>query len=448
MNDNSDLDYLRTLTILYVEDDSCIRLQLAQFLNRRCANLYLATNGKEGVVVFQECLPNIVITDISMPEMDGLYMSEAIRTLNPNIPIIITTAFEEPRYFHRAIDLGVDKYVTKPVNLDMLEMALLKCAREIRAEAALRESAKRHAEFLEIQRIAAVVFESQEGMFVTDAQANILRVNRAFSEITGYSAEDVIGKNPRLFKSNRHDCTFYAQMWESVIQLGFWRGEIWNMRKNGEIYPEFLTITQVKNSHHVTNYVATLTDITLKKRAEDEIAHLAFYDALTDLPNRRLLQDRLAIALTASKRFNTKGALLFIDLDNFKKLNDTLGHDIGDLLLKEVAKRLKSCVRESDTVARLGGDEFVIMLEKLNHDEHNAIEEAKIIANKILTVMGQNYQLADYDYHNTPSIGVTLFHGHESSMIELLKQADIAMYESKTAGRNTVRFYKSTNENL
>lgn len=448
MTDNNDLKYLKTLTILYVEDDSCIRLQLAQFLHRRCANLYLGTNGKEGLAVFQQCNPDIVITDISMPEMDGLQMGEAIRAINPYIPIIITTAFEEPRYFHRAIDLNVDKYVTKPVNLEQLEMALLKCARAIRAEAALREDAKRQAEFMEAQRIAAVVFESQEGMFVTDANANILRVNRAFCEITGYSPEDVIGKNPKIFRSGRHDAAFYEQMWDRIRNKGFWSGEIWNKRKNGEIYPEFVTITQVKDKNNITNYVATLTDITLKKMAEDEIAHLAFYDALTDLPNRRLLQDRLKVALTASKRTSMKGALFFIDLDNFKTLNDTLGHDIGDLLLKQVAHRLKSCVRESDTVARLGGDEFVIMLENLSDKESNAIVEATIIAEKVLVALNQNYQLTNHDYHNTPSIGITLFDGYEESIMQLLKQADIAMYKAKTAGRNTVCFYETTSENV
>lgn len=448
MTDNNDLAYLKTLTILYVEDDSCIRLQLAQFLNRRCGDLYLATDGKEGLEVFKQCNPDIVITDIAMPEMDGLQMGEVIRAANQCIPIIITTAFEEPRYFHRAIDLGVDKYVTKPVNLDLLEMALLKCAREIRAEEALRETAKHQAEFLEMQRIAAVVFESQEGMFVTDAKANILRVNKAFSEITGYSPEEVIGKNPRILQSGKHESAFYAQLWQSINEQGFWRGEIWNRRKAGEIFPELLTITQVKDLNKVTNYVATLTDITLKKMAEDEIEHLAFYDTLTDLPNRRLLQDRLKVALATSKRHNMKGALFFIDLDNFKTLNDTLGHDIGDLLLKQVAHRLKCCVREYDTVARLGGDEFVVMLENLSKDEAEAIAEAQVIANKILALLGQNYQLANHDYHNTPSIGITLFHGHEESIMELLKQADIAMYESKTAGRNTVRFYKNRSENL
>ena len=448
MTDNNDLLYLKTLTILYVEDDSCIRLQLAQFLNRLCGNLYLATNGKEGIEIFKQCSPNVVITDISMPEMDGLQMGGAIRAINPCIPIIITTAFEEPCYFHRAIDLGVDKYVTKPVSLDLLETVLLKCAREIRAEVALLETTKRQAEFLEIQRIAAVVFESQEGMFVTDAQANILRVNNAFSRIMGYSAEDVTGKNPRIFQSGRHDHEFYDEMWRRINQFGFWHGEIWNKRKNGEIFPEFLTITQVKDQHDITNYVATLTDITLKKMAENEIEHLAFYDTLTDLPNRRLLQDRLKVALASSKRHNTKGALFFIDLDNFKTLNDTLGHDVGDLLLKQVAQRLKSCVRECDTVARLGGDEFVIMLENLSPYEQKAIAEAIVIANKILMLLGQEYKLANYDYHNTPSIGITLFHGNEDSIMQLLKQADIAMYKSKTAGRNTISFYESTSENL
>jgi diguanylate cyclase (GGDEF)-like protein/PAS domain S-box-containing protein len=290
--------------------------------------------------------------------------------------------------------------------------------------------------------IAATAFESQEGMLITDANSVILRANRAFTNITGYTAEDVIGKNPRMLSSGRQDANFYAAMWESIDNTGAWEGEIWNRRKNGEVYPEHLTITAVKDKNGiVTNYVASLTDITVSKAAADKIKNLAFYDPLTRLPNRRLLLDRLEQALAYSARSGRSGALLFIDLDNFKALNDTLGHDIGDLLLQQVAQLLESCVREGDTVARLGGDEFVVMLEGLSGQPVEAAAQTEAIGEKVLATLNQSYRLAAYECRSTPSIGATLFNGHELEIEELFKQADIAMYQAKKAGRNTLRFF-------
>ncbi len=291
-------------------------------------------------------------------------------------------------------------------------------------------------------RIAATAFESQEGMVITDANSVILRVNRAFTETTGYTAEEAVGQTPRLLSSGRHDTAFYAEMWESIKRTGGWQGEIWDRRKNGEVYPEWLTITAVKSDDgSVTHYVGTHTDITARKVAEDEIKHLAFYDSLTQLPNRRLLLDRLQQALASSARSGSNGALLFIDLDNFKTLNDTLGHEKGDLLLQQVAQRLATCVREGDTVARFGGDEFVVMLEDLSENPEEAATQTETVGEKILATLNQPYLLAGYENRSTPSIGLTLFNGHRNSIEELLKQADLAMYQSKTAGRNTLRFF-------
>jgi diguanylate cyclase (GGDEF)-like protein/PAS domain S-box-containing protein len=291
-------------------------------------------------------------------------------------------------------------------------------------------------------RIAATVFESQEGIVVTDADQRILRVNKAFTHITGYSLNEVVGKNPRLLQSGRHDREFYAAMWKRIAATGVWEGEIWNRRKNGQIYPDHLTITAVKDHNgNVTHYVGTHMDITLKKASAEEIERLAFYDPLTQLPNRRLLQDRLKAALAASYRNGRKGALLFIDLDNFKALNDTLGHDMGDLLLQQVAGRLSANVRACDTVARLGGDEFVVMLQDLSGQPFSAMQQAENVGNKLLAVLNEPYQLAARDYVSTPSIGATLFYGNERNPEEVLKQADIAMYQAKTAGRNTFRFF-------
>ena len=291
-------------------------------------------------------------------------------------------------------------------------------------------------------RIAATAFETNESLLITDAKGIILRVNYAFTEVTGYTPDEAIGQTPGLLKSGKHGDDFYRNMWKAIKQTGKWEGEIWDRRKNGEIYPAWLTISSVKGEDgRVSHYVGSHIDITERKAADEKIWRLAFHDPLTDLPNRQLLQDRLSQSLATYSRSNRKGALLFIDLDNFKSLNDTMGHAMGDLLLQQVAQRLVSCVREGDTVARLGGDEFVVVLQDLSEKEIEAVEQAEAIGKKILSSLNQPYQLEKGDFSHSGSIGVILFSGDHQEPEELLKQADIAMYQSKTAGRNTLRFF-------
>jgi diguanylate cyclase (GGDEF)-like protein/PAS domain S-box-containing protein len=291
-------------------------------------------------------------------------------------------------------------------------------------------------------RIAAIAFECQEGLSVTDAQGAILRVNRAFCQITGFNADEVIGKNHRFLSARRHDAEFYRAMWDSIVRTGAWQGEVWNRRKNGECYTEWLTVSAVKNAAgQVTHYVGTHSDISQRKAAEEEIRSLAFYDQLTGLPNRRLLRDRLERAQATSARSGREGAVLFIDLDNFKALNDTHGHDRGDLLLQQVAQRLIWCVREGDTVARQGGDEFVVILEELGQQPLNAAAQAEEVGRKILDSVNGTYVLDGLEYHTGVSIGATLFSNHKQSIEQLLKQADLAMYCVKASGRNGLYFF-------
>lgn len=305
-------------------------------------------------------------------------------------------------------------------------------ARDISARRAIEDELK----------IAATAFESHEGMLISDPDGRILKVNCAFTDITGYRSEEIVGQKTRILKSGRHDRAFYDAMWATVHRTGTWTGEIWNRRKSGEVYPEWLTITAVKDEQGaVTHYVGCFTDITKRKENEDAIEHLAFYDPLTRLPNRRLLRDRLAHALAHKVRHKHEGALLFIDLDNFKIINDSLGHDQGDLLLQEVATRLIGAVRESDTVARLGGDEFVVMLENLSSDRSEAATQARSVGEKILTALYQPYNLPGHQCECSCSIGVTLFCDRHQDVDELLKQADLAMYRAKSAGRNALRFF-------
>jgi len=292
------------------------------------------------------------------------------------------------------------------------------------------------------QRIAATAFESQEGMFVTDANHRILQVNSAFTHMTGYSADEVVGQTPRVLASGRHGSDFYAAMHSSLVGSGGWQGEIWNRRKDGAVFPEWLTITGVKDEAGViTHFVATLTDITQRKASEEEIKRLAFFDPLTRLPNRRLMMNRLEQALATSARSKEHGALMFLDLDKFKTLNDTLGHAMGDKLLTEVSVRLTQAVRECDTVARLGGDEFVVLLENLNPDPVAAATEVEAIGNKILRLLHEPHDLVGNIYRSSSSMGITLFKDQSQPVDDLLKQADMAMYQAKEAGRNTLRFY-------
>ncbi|HUX63695.1 EAL domain-containing protein [Sulfuricella sp.] len=291
-------------------------------------------------------------------------------------------------------------------------------------------------------RIAATTFETQESIVVADRDTRILRVNRAFTRLTGYSAEEVIGRTPAMLKSGRQEAEFYRSLWETLTRDKYWQGELWNRRKDGVVFPAWLAITAVTDADgQVTHYVAVSSDLTLRKEADEKIHQLAFYDPLTQLPNRNLLRYRLQLALGYSTRHKSHGAILFIDLDNFKILNNTKGHNIGDLLLIEVAKRLQDCVRSGDTVARLGGDEFVVMIEELSEDAQQAAAQAQDIGEMVLASINQPFNLQGFEHHSSSSIGIRLFRGDEISMDDLLKHADTAMYQAKHAGRDTIRFF-------
>ncbi len=290
--------------------------------------------------------------------------------------------------------------------------------------------------------IAATAFEALDAVVVTDPELRILRVNRAFTHNLGYTDADALGQTLALLKSERDTDVYFLAIQQALRRSGKWAGEIWSKRKNGEVFPQGVNINAVKDAAgEVVYFVITLSDITLRKAAEEQARQLAFYDPLTELPNRRLLMERLQRALASSERNKCTGALLFIDLDNFKTLNDTRGHDKGDLLLRQAAQRLLACIRECDTVARLGGDEFLVVLENLDSGLATAAVDVRAVGEKIVAALNRPYQLGDFDFNSTASVGVAQYNGMGLSVDELLKQADLAMYKAKDAGRNGMCFF-------
>ena len=311
----------------------------------------------------------------------------------------------------------------------------------------LKETLREREEILAISnkqlRLAARAFESTfEGIIVTNAEQVIESVNPAFTMITGYRAHEVIGRKPSLLASGRHDQPFYAAMFESLANSGHWQGEVWNRRRNGEVYVEWLTINEVKNDQNkVCNYVAVFSDITSRKAAEERMSFLAQHDALTSLPNRTLLDDRLARAIAHASRNEKKLAVVFIDLDDFKLVNDNIGHHAGDYVLQLVAQRLIGCVRNEDTVARLGGDEFVVVLEELG-----SVSDVPEIATKILDAMALPFLLEGRSLSVRCSIGISLYPDAGATPETLIRSADAAMYEAKAKGSNTFHLADSSAE--
>jgi len=291
-------------------------------------------------------------------------------------------------------------------------------------------------------RIASYAFESHEPMLITDKNIKIVRVNKAFCAASGYKKDEILNQNPKLFKSSIHDNVFYEKMWKKIIDDGSWTGEIYNKRKDSEIIPFRSTITAIKNKDGVTmHYIAQYVDVSEQKEKQKILEYQATHDSLTRLPNRLLLLDRMKQSLVKVARHEVIGALVFIDLDNFKIINDTLGHEVGDQLLIEVALKLMQTVREEDTVARIGGDEFVVLADSMGNNSEEATVNMKIFANKIKNSLNSITEIAGHKNISTPSIGVTLFDDSTMEAAQIIKQADTAMYNAKKQGKNCIEFF-------
>ncbi len=375
--------------------------------------------------------PELILADWHLPQFSGLRALKLLREKGLDIPFVIVSGGIGEEAAIDALRQGASDYVFKdrPARLGT-------AVRRALQEKRLRDEQRLTDEKL---RQAARVFDSTtEGIVLTDTQANIVAVNRAFTVITGYSEREALGRNPRFLQSGYHDQSFYQQMWAALQSVGEWRGEVWNRRKTGEIYPEWVTLSSVKNAQGETiQYVGVFSDISQIKEAKLELDYLAHHDPLTRLPNRLLFRDRVVHAISRARRDGSQLALLLLDLDRFKNVNDTLGHTVGDELLKSVAERLTAELRGGDTLARLGGDGFVILLE-------SAVDAqgAAVIAQKLLRRVAEPLTLDGHELVVTASLGICMYPVDGDDVDALLKHADRAMFEAKSRGRNISQFFE------
>lgn len=392
-----------------------------------------ATSGKAALeLVAQQDKPDLILLDVMMPGMSGIEVMRELRRDQETriIPVIFVSADASEQSQLDGLELGADDYLVKPVAAKVLQVRVRSLLDRKYSESKLR--------------IAAHVFESSgEAIIINDKDNCIIEVNSAFTRLTGYALEDVKGKNPKLLSAGRTGKAVYVAMWQSIREHNFWQGELWDRTKDGRVYPKFLTISVVRNAYNdIEFFIGSFTDISERKAAEESIARLAHYDTLTGLFNRFSLQSRLAQAITRAKREKRLLAVLFIDMDRFKSINDTFGHAVGDALLVEVAHRLRESVRESDIAARFGGDEFVAVLTEVENRD-----AADTVAHKILRSLGTPYQIGEHKLHSSPSIGLAFFPDDAENIDVLMKNADIAMYYAKEHGRNNVRvFSRDMNE--
>ena len=418
------------LKILAIDDDSADQELLRRYLEEIHGydiDLICLSGAEDDFDELAGQSLDVIFLDYLLGRDNGLNKLRHLRACGVKTPIIMLTGQGDEGLVVELMRAGATDYLAKArLSPDGLERVLRNALKvgEMEKQAALAE---------EKLRLAAKVFENVlEGVMVTDTAANILSVNPAFANITGYEPDEIIGRNPNVMRTKFHSADFFREMWRQLSESGQWRGEIWNKRKCGDVFLAWQTISAVRNeSGKITHYVSVLFDITERKRHEDLVRYQAYHDILTGLPNRQLFHDRLTQALLHARREGEMLGVMFLDLDRFKQVNDTLGHDVGDKLLCEVAKRLKSSIRKGDTVARLGGDEFVLLLPKIKQ-----LENLVQLAEKVLESMRLPASVGGHELVMTTSIGISVYPGDGDRPDVLIKQADEAMYLAKQKGRN------------
>ncbi len=401
------------------------------------AAIVLFQDGSKGLVTEHDLIH--YLAQHSHCKNVGELVNRALHTVDSHITLLqAVNILTEQQIRHIAVSngevlLGILSFTDILRNVEHAYVDQLRTALVAR-DAALRTS----ADYLRLAH--KVIDASLDGIMITDKNGIIQSVNPSFSQITGYSLQDVAGQRPSLLSSGKHQADFYQQMWHTLLQQGRWQGEIWNKRKNGDVYPQWLTITAIRDEQqHISQFAAIFSDITTRKQQEQKIHQLAYIDELTGLANRRMFFDRLQLSLANAHRHQHKLAVMFLDLDLFKRINDTLGHLAGDQALKEVARRICATVREGESVARLGGDEFTILLPELD----DTISLAQL-AKRIIAQIEQPVNLLGQEFFLTTSIGIAVYPPDGSCAEQLVKHADVAMYQAKSSGRNQFCFYQAS----
>ena len=412
-----------------VDDDAVTRLMLCRFLEKIGYLTMAMSDGAEAVAAFDEHLPDIVLMDAKMPSMNGFDACALMkgRPGGERVPVLMITGLNDDESVDRAYQAGAADFITKPIHWAILRNRVGYLLQHIESERRL---------FL-----ASSVYENtNEGIVVTDPDGHIQSVNPAFTRITGYGDQEVLGRNLRLLKSGRHDAAFYRRFWESLTETGRWQGEFWNRRKDGTIYPQWANVNVIRGPDgKPRNYVSVFSDLTVIKESEENLRYLLGHDTLTDLPNRHLFQERLSFALAEAKGLRRMVAILLLDLDRFKVINDTMGHDTGDRLLVQVGERLRSALEGLGILGRMGGDEFGFIVPKLAHAE-GAVQAAQAM----LKALSVAFVIDGMDYFIGGSIGIGVYPLDGEDVKTLVKNADAAMYHAKEQGRNNFQFYRDT----
>ncbi len=436
-------------TILAIDDTPANLLTLGAALKDEF-DLQIATSGEMGIQLALQNPPDLILLDIMMPDMDGFETCQRLKAEPSlhNIPLIFVTALDELDSEIKGLALGAADYITKPIQVEtarqrihnLLEREQLRRQVMTQRDQLADEITVRKLAQARLQLSAGVFSSAREGVIITKLNGDIIDVNEAFTRITGFSHDEAVGRNPSFLSSGRQSKEFYQNMWERLTSQGHWYGEIWNHRKSGDVFAEMLTITTVFDAHgQAQNYVAQFSDITDYKERQKELDHIAHYDVLTGLPNRVLLGDRLRQAMMQSVRRGQQLAVIFLDLDGFKLINDTHGHEAGDLLLMTLAKRMKRALREGDTLARVGGDEFVAVLPDMD-DTASSMP----LLTRLLEAASLPVQLVNVDLRVSASLGVTFYpQTIDIDVDQLLRQADLAMYQAKLAGRNRFHVFEN-----
>ncbi len=420
--------------VLLIEDEAgdveLIRWQLLDALHERFV-IHVADSlrAAKALLAGGELQPDVVLLDLNLPDSFGPGTVERCRALT-EAPIVVLTGLDDPATTSLAIASGADDYLPKGGDSEALRRSI-------------RYARLRHRRDADARLAATVFTHAREGIIVTDVRGRIVEVNEAFTRITGYARDEVLGHKPSLLKSDRHGPEFHAAMWQSLLEKGHWYGEVWNRRKSGELFAELLTVSAVRDARgEIRHFVGLFSDITTQKEHERQLERIAHYDALTALPNRVLFADRLHQAMARAKRGGQRLAVVYVDLDGFKTVNDTQGHDAGDQLLMTLAGRMRKAMRECDTLARLGGDEFVAVLGELPD-----ADSCRPLVRRLLATVAEPVEVNGQSLQVSGSIGVTLYPQREEvEADQLLRQADQAMYQAKLAGKDRYHLFDAEHD--